>query len=144
MPAPVGSAERAAAAAVGMSPATYSRAKQVVQAAEQDPEHFGDLPEQMDETGNVSGAHREMKRRRAELDNGATPDPGPVTKKRSSKKTRDKFLNIVEKTEVLGISLPGIDIPSDLTAEERADAIARLSAGRAAVSKFINTLKKGE
>jgi hypothetical protein len=43
---------------------TYYKAKQVVSAAEADPETFGDLPARMDETRNVSGAHREMKRRK--------------------------------------------------------------------------------
>ena len=56
--------EAAVAAAVGMSQTTYYRAKKVIATAEAEPEKFGDLPEQMDRTGNVLGAHREMKRRR--------------------------------------------------------------------------------
>lgn len=48
--------------AVGMSASTYEHAKQIVEAAEADPETFGDLPEQMDET-SVHAAHQEMKRR---------------------------------------------------------------------------------
>jgi ParB family chromosome partitioning protein len=51
------------AAAVGMSGRTYQKAKAVVEAAERDPAVFGDLKGQMDETGNVDGAAREMKRR---------------------------------------------------------------------------------
>lgn len=53
-----------AAAAVGMGGKKYEFAKAVVAAAETDPKHFGDLPEQMDETGNVGGAYREMERRK--------------------------------------------------------------------------------
>lgn len=52
-----------AARAVGMGREKYVKAKEVVAAAEADPEKFGDLPTQMDETGNVAGAHREMVRR---------------------------------------------------------------------------------
>lgn len=61
----VGHTDVVAAKAVGMSESTYFRARAVVAAAEADPERFGDLPERMDETGNVSGTHREMQRREA-------------------------------------------------------------------------------
>lgn len=60
---PVGQTRDIAARAVGFSPTTYGRAKSIVAAAEADPAKFGDLPSQMDETGNVTGAHREMERR---------------------------------------------------------------------------------
>lgn len=53
-----------AAAAVGMSGKTYHYAKKVVEAAEADPEAFGDLPARMDETGQVEGAHNELVRRK--------------------------------------------------------------------------------
>ena len=62
-----------AAKAVGMGGSQYRQAKAVVIAAETDPENFGDLPEQMDTTGNVSGAHREMKSRQSQkAGNGKT------------------------------------------------------------------------
>jgi N6-adenosine-specific RNA methylase IME4 len=51
-----------ASEATGMGTATLSRAKQVVEAAEREPERFGDLLEQMDSTGNVSRAYKELKR----------------------------------------------------------------------------------
>lgn len=51
-------------AQLGMGVTKYYQAKAVVAAAKEDPEQFGDLPQQMDETGNVSGAHTEMKRRK--------------------------------------------------------------------------------
>jgi len=53
-----------AARAVGLAETTYHKAKQIVAAAEADPEKFGDLPAKMDETGNVYGTHRELERRR--------------------------------------------------------------------------------
>lgn len=51
--------------AVGVSGRTYEKAKQVVEAAEADPETFGDLPVQMDET-SVDAAHKELKARTTE------------------------------------------------------------------------------
>ncbi len=60
---PVGRTAAAASKAVGMSESNYLRARGVVAAAHNDPETFGDLPAQMDETGNVHAAHEEMGRR---------------------------------------------------------------------------------
>jgi hypothetical protein len=48
-----------------MGGSTLERAEAVVKAAEPEPEVFGDLPEQMDTTGNVAGAYKEMFRRQA-------------------------------------------------------------------------------
>lgn len=60
----LGAVDRVAGAAVGMGYNKYIQAKAVVVAAESDPEKFGDLPNRMDETGNVSGTHRELRRRK--------------------------------------------------------------------------------
>jgi len=60
----LGSTRAVVARAVGMSESKYDRAKAVVVAAESDQVRFGDLPAVMDETGNVSGAYREMQRRK--------------------------------------------------------------------------------
>jgi len=49
------------AAAVGMGRTTYDSAKSVVAAAKDDPETFGPIVEEMDRTGNVSGAARKVK-----------------------------------------------------------------------------------
>jgi site-specific DNA-methyltransferase (adenine-specific) len=53
-----------------MSGTTYVKAKKVVEAAEADPDTFGDLPAMMDQAGKVHQAFREVARRkkRAELD----------------------------------------------------------------------------
>lgn len=50
--------------AVGMSGSTYARARDVVDAAESDPDKFGDLPQMMDESGQVAEAYNEMRRRK--------------------------------------------------------------------------------
>ena len=57
-----GEAKDKAASAVGMSRPTYEKAKAVVEAAEADSEHR-DLVEQMNETGKVTPAHRELQER---------------------------------------------------------------------------------
>jgi len=62
-----------AARAVGMGAGKYEKAKAVVAAASAEPERFGDLPSRMDETGNVSGAHREMERRKSDGAQGRHP-----------------------------------------------------------------------
>jgi len=49
---------------IGTSPETYRKAKQVVEAAEQSPSLFGDLPEKMDGE-SVNAAHKELKRRQS-------------------------------------------------------------------------------
>ena len=53
-----------AAEAVGFCRQRYAQAKEVVEAAEQEAEKFGDIVEAMDATGNVRAAHTELRRRR--------------------------------------------------------------------------------
>jgi hypothetical protein len=48
-----------------MSGRTYEKARAVVLASEQDPDLLGDLPAQMDSTGKVDPAYRELESRRA-------------------------------------------------------------------------------
>lgn len=89
----------AAGAAVGMSRATYQRAKAVVAAAEKAPEQFGDLPARMDETGNITGAHREMQRR-----SGDKPAARhPVHNKAHHAKADDELRRLVTALEGLCI-----------------------------------------
>jgi hypothetical protein len=52
------------AEAVGMSGRTYEKAKQVAEAAEKDPEPFGELREEMDATGKVDGPHKKRQERK--------------------------------------------------------------------------------
>lgn len=48
-------------ASIGMSGKTYEKAKEVIEKAESEPELFGALVEEMDQTGKVDGAHKKMK-----------------------------------------------------------------------------------
>lgn len=54
------------AAAVGMSRPTYVKAKEVVEAAEAEPDKYSGLLDQMDRTGNVHGAYKDLQRVRRE------------------------------------------------------------------------------
>ena len=59
---------------VGMSRITFTKAREVVEAAEQEPELFAPVLEQMDRTGNVHGAYKELKKIQREVAK-ATPPP---------------------------------------------------------------------
>jgi ParB-like chromosome segregation protein Spo0J len=61
------SGRRAAAKETGLAPETIRKAEQVVAAAEAEPEKFSDLKEQMDATGKVDPAFKELKKRKAEI-----------------------------------------------------------------------------
>jgi len=61
------------ATAVGMSAPTYSKAKDVVEAATEMPELFGDLVAKMDDSGKVDGAYKEMKKRKKVAAKAAVP-----------------------------------------------------------------------
>lgn len=67
VPYAVGPTRETAAKAIGMSSQKYDMAKRVVAAAEEEPDKFGDLPAQMDDTGNVYGTHRELERRKGKI-----------------------------------------------------------------------------
>lgn len=63
-PAVHGRTAEVVAKALGMGMTPYRQAAQVVAAAKIDPGTFGDLPAQMDETGNIAGTHAEMVHRK--------------------------------------------------------------------------------
>jgi ParB family chromosome partitioning protein len=74
-------------AAVGMSGATYQRAKAVVEAAEAEPEKYGALREEMDRTGKVFGVYKKL----------VGNKPKSKKKKKPSRPFRDgEFLSLCE------------------------------------------------
>jgi N6-adenosine-specific RNA methylase IME4 len=75
-----------AAETTGMSTYTLSKAKAVVDAAEREPERFGDLTEQMDETGKVDYAYKEVKRREqlAQNERIISDSPAPLPEQKFS------------------------------------------------------------
>jgi ParB family chromosome partitioning protein len=60
--------------AVGMSGKTYEKAKEVVWAAEQDPEQFGPIKDEMDATGKVDPAYRKVKGKQEGRQEEGPPD----------------------------------------------------------------------
>jgi hypothetical protein len=61
--------------AVGINGRSLEKAKKVVEAARADPELCGDLVEQMDSTGKIDPAYKEMKRRQEEGTKEKPPEP---------------------------------------------------------------------
>lgn len=59
-----GNAADKTAAVVGMSRPTLKKAQEVIEAANEDPDMFGDLVEEMDKTGKVSKAHGALRNRK--------------------------------------------------------------------------------
>src|SRR5438105_4960342 len=73
-----------AAKKAGLGEKTYTKAKAVVEAAEANPDRFGDLPAKMDADNNVDGAYKAMQQRQTTDELGESPkkraheDPGGV------------------------------------------------------------------
>jgi hypothetical protein len=62
--------------ALGVKGETFERAKQVVEAAEQNPDTFGDLPQKMD-ASSVASAYRELQERKAKAEGQSSAPPPP-------------------------------------------------------------------
>ena len=58
---------------IGMSGRTYEKARAVVEAAEREPEQFGDLAEEMDRTGKVHRTFRKLKEKQREKTHPMAP-----------------------------------------------------------------------
>lgn len=132
-----------AAAAVGMGHTRYDQAKNVVQAAEADPERFGDLLEQMDETGNVQGAYRELSRRQIlSADNvRALPVQGNG-RKVPSKPTAELVTNAVTSVAVAAEHLARVDVDA-LPIDRLEEWDRSLTAAAKALRKFQAQLRRG-
>lgn len=107
----LGKADVVAGKAVGLSESTYFRAKQIVNAAEEDPERFGDLPAKMDAT-KVAAVHRELLAR-----GGGRKAKTPTTNGRSAvhhgahhPKANEEMQRAVLSLEGLCLGLKDIDL----------------------------------
>jgi len=79
LPEPVkGEAKEKVAKAVGVARRTYEKAEAVVQAAEREPQRFEKLRAQMDRTGNVHGAFKQLEKRKQADAINAEPPPLPT------------------------------------------------------------------
>jgi ParB family chromosome partitioning protein len=105
-PEPLGATDQVVGEAVGMSEKTYYQAKKIVQAAADDPERYGDLPGQMDETGNVNGTYTELERRKS---NGAS-GRHPIHRKTRRPDVGRIVESVVRGLEGLCETLEGVDI----------------------------------
>lgn len=63
------------AEAVGMSGRTLEKAKEVVQAAEENPEQFGAIKEEMDRTGKVDPAHKQVQKHKPKRSSSSAKKP---------------------------------------------------------------------
>ncbi|MHA1711961.1 MAG: MT-A70 family methyltransferase [Candidatus Freyarchaeota archaeon] len=70
-------AKEVAARQVGWSRKTYEKAKEIVEAAEKEPEKYGDLVERLDKTGKVSGVYKQYQRRKQAEEIKKEPPPLP-------------------------------------------------------------------
>jgi ParB-like chromosome segregation protein Spo0J len=97
-----GRVDEQAAKAVGLSKDTYRKAKLVVEAAEQDPETFNEIKEEMDKTGKVDPAFKKVKAK------GGGHQPGSVRRKQG-----EEIKEILKSSEAakpikdeLGVTVP--------------------------------------
>ncbi len=90
------------AEAVGMSGRTYEKAKAVVEAAEEDPESFGPIQEEMDQTGNVDGAYRKAKEKK-----NPTPPPRPP-KHPHSEMIVSWLKRVSDQTNIIQVEMGGL------------------------------------
>jgi ParB/RepB/Spo0J family partition protein len=132
--APLGNTRDVASRAVGLDPQKYERAKKVVAAAEAEPEKYGDLPALMDETGNVSGTHRELERRRTS--NGRHPIHGRAHYRDQSKELE----RAVWQAEAVAKVIAAIE-PAAVDKSRRGEWAEALNEVRATLARAVRALK---
>ena len=120
-----------ASAAVGMDAKTYVKAKEVVAAAESNPDRFGDLPALMDETGDVKNTHLELQRRTASKNHKPRHAIHTKTHHPQADKIAERTVRMLEGV-CLGLS--GLDV-------KQLDP-AQIAAWATSLDKSITTLKR--
>lgn len=126
---------RPAAAVVGMGRARYEQAKEVVEAAEQEAEKFGDIVEAMDATGNVRAAHTELRHRRDNL-----PARHAVLKNMRHRDPNQEVERAITSLSGLALGVERIDV-ADLDAS-RVDAwAAELKRHITSLNRFLRRLQ---
>lgn len=123
-----------ASAAVGMCPQRYGQAKEVVEAAEQDAEKFGDIVETMDSTGNVKGAYTELRRRRDKM-----PARHAVLKKMAHRDPNKEIQRAITSLDGLVIGIERIDI-TNLDPAFVDGWIAELKGHASSINRFIRSI----
>ena len=123
-----------ASSAVGMCDQRYRRAKEVVEAAEQDAKAFGDIVETMDATNNVNGAYTELRRRRDKM-----PARHPVLKKMAHRDPNKEIQRAITSLDGLVIGIERIDI-TNLDPALVDGWIAELKGHASSINRFIRSI----
>lgn len=122
-----------AAAAVGMGKEKYERAKEVVEAAEADPQ-YADIVETMDTTGNVAGAHQELQRRRDKA-----PVRHAVHRRMHHRDPNREIERAITSLEGLAMGIEQIDI-AGLDATRTAQWSADLKRSASVINRFARSI----
>lgn len=132
-----------AASAIGMSRATYQRARAVVVAAEKAPERFGDLPSQMDETGNVGGTYREMVRRQTNGKTNGKASRHPVHYRTHYPKPNQEIQRAVSALDglVMGLGMLEVSKLDPTQTKEWAKSLAKAATFLRRLSKKVANVK---
>jgi len=93
-----------------MGGSTYQRAKQVVQAAEEDPGKYGHLVDLMDTTGQVSGAYAQVQNRHRRGPLEIKPPPGPRPNQQPHAPAGKIVQNITHSFEAAVIALDKVSL----------------------------------
>lgn len=123
-----------ASSAVGMCDQRYRRAKEVVEAAEQDAKAFGDIVETMDATNNVNGAYTELRRRRDKM-----PARHAVLKKMAHRDPNKEIQRAITSLDGLVIGIERIDI-TNLDPAFVDGWIAELKGHASSINRFIRSI----
>lgn len=127
-----------ASEAVGMCDQRYRQAKEVVEAAEQEAERFGDIVETMDATGNVKGAHTELRRRRDKA-----PERHPLLKKMRHSRPDEEIDRAITMLDGVCTAFTHINVQhlNGSKAEQWASDLKRIAA---AINKFSRSISHVE
>lgn len=127
-----------ASAVVGMCRQRYDKAKEVVEAAEQSVESFGDIVEQMDATGNVYGAHKELRRRRDKA-----PERHPLLKNMRHSRPDEEINRAITMLDGVCTAFAHINVQhlNGSKAEQWASDLKRIAA---AINKFSRSISNVE
>lgn len=125
-----------AAAAVGLSPTTYQRARAVVVAAETSPEKFNDVAASMDATGNITGAFRELERRGGAPKRSAkAAQRHPVHNRTHHPKHNQMVLKAINALEGICLGLESVDLKA-IDNDKRGEWSKALSKAAQTISRF--------
>ena len=141
---PVGTTREVVGRAVRLSGSSYDRARRVMDAAEQDPAQFGDLPTLMDQT-SILAAHKELQRRlgKEPPKPKEKPTSKPMELVRGSKHKPPQVVaaRVIDMLEVAGHELAQLPLDA-LTQEGRERLLRQLTSTIRTLNKVRTTIKE--